>query len=66
MVSHERDVSRYADQVVTLVDGSVAEERRTWVRIALRKVLRDLWLARGRTAVLVAAMTNSLMQMEPS
>jgi putative ABC transport system ATP-binding protein len=25
MVTHERDVSRYADQVVTLVDGSISE-----------------------------------------
>ena len=24
MVSHERDVSRYADQVVTLVDGRIS------------------------------------------
>src|SRR5262245_57520784 len=29
-------------------------------RVAWRKVLRDLWLARGRTAVLVVAMAVSL------
>ena len=29
-------------------------------RVARRKVLRDLWLARGRTAVLVFAMAASL------
>src|SRR5262249_29713892 len=85
MVTHERDVSRYADRVVTLVDGAIAGVSRMaararlgaaalgWSRrgprprgvpqggrVARRKVLRDLWLARGRMAVLVLAVALSL------
>ena len=35
MVTHERDVSRLADRVVTLVDGRVADNR---TAIGMRKV----------------------------